>query len=192
MIKKILLNIRREILKKFRPVMVGGYKREVDGVFLPKTRISNATFIDHPKCFNIKDNVFIGHHNFIEASNGITIDTGCQLTNFITLTTHSSHDSIRLYGDSYVGEEMKGYLKGSIHIGAYTFVGPHVTIMPNTKIGKGCLISAYSFVQGQFPDFSIIRGNPAKVVGDTRKRDERLLRTNPELKENYSKWKDIQ
>ena len=188
MIKKTINHIRRTFLNMFTPKMVGGYKRKTDNVLLPKTRISNSTFIDHPQKFDVKDNVFIGHHNFIESSNGITIEEGCQLTNFITLTTHSSHDSIRLYGPDKYGKEIKGYVKGSIYIGAYTFIGPHVTVMPNTKIGKGSLVSAYSMLQGDYPDFSIIKGNPAKVVGDTRRRDERLFRKFPELKKSYEKW----
>lgn len=169
--------------------MVGGYKRLSDGVFLPNTRISNATFIDAPEHFNVKDNVFIGHHNFIESSHKITIEEGCQLTNFITLTTHSSHNSIRYYGNKY-GEVSahKGYIKGEIFIGKYTFVGPHATIMPKTSIGKGSIIAAYSYVSGDFPDFSIISGNPAKVIGSTKKIDERFLTRNPELKELYNEW----
>jgi len=188
MIKKIIQYYRRKFLNLFSPKMVGGYKREKDGVFLPKTRISNSTFIDHSHNFDIEDNVFIGHHNFIESSNGIIIEEGCQLTNFITLTTHSSHDSIRLYGADGYTDEVKGYLKGSVFIGKYTFIGPHVTIMPNTNIGKGSIVSAYSMVQGDFPEFSIIKGNPAKVVGQTRERDALLLKKFPELKENYKKW----
>lgn len=173
---------------RFSPKMVSGYKRKTDDVFLPKTRVSNSTFIDYRNKLNIADNVFIGHHNFIEASNGITIEEGCQITNFVTITTHSSHNSIRLYGENYGGADMKGYIKGGVSVGKYTFVGPHSTIMPSTIIGKGSIVSAYSYVQGEFPDFSIIAGNPAKVVGDTRKIDSRALRNNPELQASYDDW----
>lgn len=169
--------------------MVGGYKRESDGVFLPKTRISNSTFIDHPKGFNIANDVYIGHHNFIECSNGVKIETGCQVTSFISITSHSSHDSIRLYGAHYQGKSnLIGYQKGAVEIGAYTYIGPHSTIMPGSKIGKGCLISAYSYVSGEFPDFSIIKGNPASVVGSTKDRDLKYLEENPELKGYYDEW----
>ena len=85
---------------------------------------------------------------------------------------------------------MKGYVKGSVFIGKYTFVGPHSTIMPNTKIGKGSLVSAYSYVQGDFPDFSIISGNPAQVVGNTKDMDAKYLEDYPELQEHYKSWAD--
>jgi acetyltransferase-like isoleucine patch superfamily enzyme len=83
---------------------------------------------------------------------------------------------------------MKGYMRGSVHIGKYTFVGPHSVIMPGTKIGKGSIVAAYSMVKGEFPDFSIIAGTPAKVIGDTRKVDEPYLMANPELQKYYDEW----
>jgi acetyltransferase-like isoleucine patch superfamily enzyme len=125
--------------------------------------------------------VYIGHYNFIEASSGITIEEGCQLTTFINMTSHSSHMAIRLYGKGYMTAKKDVYERGSIHIGKYTFIGAHSTIMPKTKVGKGSLIAAYSYVRGDYPDFSIISGNPAKVIGDTRKLDERQLLQHPEL-----------
>lgn len=167
--------------------MVIGYKRQ-DGVYLKLTRISNSTFIDNKQNLNIEDNVFIGHYNFLEASNGLTIEEGCQITNHVTITTHSSHNSIRLYGKNYGGTEMLGYVKGEVFIGRFTFIGPHVTIMPNTKIGKGSIVSSYSYVRGEFPDFSIIAGNPAKVIGDTRTKDMKTIEKHPELKKNYDEW----
>ena len=59
-IKKILLHIRRKFLKKFSPKMIHGYKRELDGKFLPLTRVSNSTFIDYPHKFEIENNVYVG------------------------------------------------------------------------------------------------------------------------------------
>jgi acetyltransferase-like isoleucine patch superfamily enzyme len=83
---------------------------------------------------------------------------------------------------------MIGYVKGSVLIGKYSFVGPHSVIMPGTSIGKGSIISAFSYVKGTFPDFSIIAGNPAKVIGDTRNMDESFLQEHPELRNFYEAW----
>jgi acetyltransferase-like isoleucine patch superfamily enzyme len=55
-------------------------------------------------------------------------------------------------------------------------------------MGKGCLVQAYSYVKGEFPDFAIIGGNPAVVVGDTRELDQRFLNDHPELKATYESW----
>ena len=60
--------------------------------------------------------------------------------------------------------------------------------MPNTNIGKGSIVTAYSYVKGEFPDYSIISGNPAKIIGDTRDMDKEALTSNPELQSYYNEW----
>ncbi|MBP1673484.1 MAG: acyltransferase [Bacteroidetes bacterium] len=167
------------------PVMVYGYKR-FDGLFLKNTRISTSTIIVSPENLMIEDHVFIGHYNFIEASGSLTIQEGVQISNFVSISTHSMHNAIRLYGKDFRTVKEKSILeKGSISIGAYSFIGPHSVISPKTKIGKGSIVSAYSHVNGVFPDFSVIAGNPAKVVGSTQKVDEAFLSWNPLYRSTY-------
>jgi acetyltransferase-like isoleucine patch superfamily enzyme len=169
------------------PRMRSGFKH--NGQFLPHVRISESTVISFPVNLNLADNLFIGHYNFIEASHGISIEEGVQITNYCSILTHSSHISIRLYGKNYLGKKDPiGYKIGPVKIGQFTFVGPHVTIMPRTSIGKGSLVAAYAYVKGDFPDFSIIAGNPAKVIGDTRTMDKPFLDAHPELQLYYTEW----
>jgi acetyltransferase-like isoleucine patch superfamily enzyme len=183
----LLKRILRRIFPTVSPYMITRIK-DTDGKNIPGTRISSHTFIDHPDSLSLAQGVYIGHFNVLEASHGLTIEEGVQVTTHCVITTHSSHQSIRLYGSSYAGKEMIGYVKGSVTIGKYSFIGPHSTVMPGTIIGKGSLVHAYSYVKGEFPDFSIIGGNPAKVLGDTRTIDRTLLDQYPELNSLYNEW----
>lgn len=176
------------LLKRFKPTIIGKIK-DAEGNVIPDTRVSNTTDIGSPEKLKLGSNVFIGHYNMIDASNGLTIEEGCQITNYISILTHSSHISVRLYGAEYrKHKDLVGYHKAAVSIGKYSFVGPHTVIMPGTKIGKGSLVSAYSYVKGEFEDFAIIAGNPAKKIGDTRELDEPYLTDHPELKEFYQNW----
>lgn len=172
-----------------KPRMIMGY-RSCDGIYLPNTRISNTTLITDHKSLNLEDNIFISHHSIIESSNGITIQEGCQICAYVSLLSHSSHIAIRLYGKHYIENNTRhlGYVRGQIKIGKYTFIGPYSTVMPDSTIGKGSIIKAYSFVKGNFPDFAIIAGNPAIVVGDSRDIDSEYLEKHPELKAYYDEW----
>ena len=171
-----------------KPAMLYGYKIP-GGAYLPGTRVSNTTYIGCKKKLLLADHVFIGHYNFLDSCQGIRIGEGCQLTNYISVITHSSHHAIRLYGRSYLSEpDPELYERGPVDIGPYTFIGPHSLISPGTAIGKGSLVTAYSHVKGNFPDFSILSGNPARVVGSTRDLDARFLRDHPGLKEHYERW----
>ena len=159
------------------------------GVKLKKSRISTSSVINAPENLTLSDDVFIGHFNFVEASNGVEIGKGTQITNYVSILSHSSHISIRLYREQYRNQtQPKGYLTGKVTLGEYCFVGPHTTIMPGTTIGKGSLIQSHSLVKGVFPDFSIIGGNPAVRVGDTRDLDKKHLSTDEALKSKYEAW----
>lgn len=168
--------------------MVWGFVRG-DGVFLPNTRISNTSEVFDRPALDVGDHVFIGHFSVLDASGGLHIGEGCQIGFFTGLFSHSSHAAIRLYGRAYVSTpEKQAYFKAPVSLGPYCFVGAHATLLPGTRLGKGCIVSAYSLVSGEFPDFAIIAGNPAQQVGDTRRMDARLLAQHPELQPHYLAW----
>lgn len=152
-------------------------------------RVSETTIVNDPEHLFISDNIYIGPFNYLEASGGLHIGEGVQITSFCNITTHSSHISIRVYGRDYTKHsDPVGYLRDEIHIGDYSFIGSHCVIMPGTKIGKGCMVKAFSILKGEYPDFSIIGGSPAQVIGSTKDIDAKYLESNPELKELYNQW----
>lgn len=189
LLDKIVNRLIYSLSRRFKPNVYLIKRNFVSKRKLKNTRASNTSTFVEKEGIDLGDNVFIWHHTIIDGSNGVTIEDGCQIGAWNGIFSHSSHISIRLYGEKY-GEikDMKGYIRGSVFIGKYTFIGPHSVIMPNTKIGKGCLVSAYSYVKGEFPDFSIISGNPAKVIGDTRQLDSKYLVENEELRNYYNQW----
>lgn len=169
-------------------------ERDAAGHSLPNTRISPSTCIEGWSQLRLADHVFIGHFNFLDAHGGMRIDEGVQITNYVSVLTHSSHRSIRLLGRHYVhgarsaAAPLPGYVLAPVHIGAYSFIGPHSLIEAGSRIGKGVIVCAYSQVRGDVPDFAIVSGQPACVVGDVRVRDAALLAQHPELAAHYQAW----
>ena len=51
-----------------------------------------------------------------------------------------------------------------ISIGKNCFIGCNSIILKGTTLGDGCVVGAGAVVSGQFPDNSIIVGNPGKVI----------------------------
>jgi acetyltransferase-like isoleucine patch superfamily enzyme len=182
------LTLKRMISRLTGPRMVGGWVRG-DGEYLAHTRLSNQSCIFAPERLHLADHVFVGHFSVLDATYGLTIGEGCQIGFFTGVFTHSSHVAIRLYGRAYVDTaEKTAYFTAPVVIGPYCFIGAHATVLPGTTLGRGCLVSAYSLVKGQFEDFSVIAGNPAKRVGDTREMDEPHLQRHPELRPHYEQW----
>jgi acetyltransferase-like isoleucine patch superfamily enzyme len=55
-----------------------------------------------------------------------------------------------------------------VHIGRDARVGANVTILPGVHIGERALIGAGAVVTKDVPDYAIVAGVPARVIGDTR------------------------
>jgi acetyltransferase-like isoleucine patch superfamily enzyme len=181
MFSEILGKIRYKLLLKWiKPEILSLndiYKTDVVG-----TGVSNMTHISNKNNICIESDVFIGHFNYIDGYNKVRIAKGSQITNYVSILTHSSHDSLRI---DPKGEHHIGLVSGEVEIGEYCYIGAHTVIMPGTKLGKGCIVSAFSYVSGEFPDYSILRGQPAKIIGDTKTRDLDFLSKNPDAKSSY-------
>ncbi|MES2888390.1 MAG: acyltransferase [Pseudomonadota bacterium] len=170
------------------PRMRYGIRRH-DGVWLPHTRISTATEVEAWPQLDLGDHVFIGHFNFIDASGGLHIGEGCQITNHVSVLSHSSHLAVRLQGRAYWGHPAPtGYVRAPTRLGPYCFLGPHSVVAPGSRLGKGVLVKAFSYVRGDVPDFAIVQGQPAQVVGDTRTLDAPWLERHPDLQAHYRQW----
>lgn len=184
MLNKLKKYFDYKFLGLFKPEIIGNPTRFSKNIG-KEVGISNTTHISN-KGNNLKigNNVFIGHFNYIDAHNAeMKIGNNVQITNYCNILTHSTHNDIRFPSNKMKSEKCQEIVKnmGSIFIDDFTYIGPHSVIMPGTKLGKGCIVAAYSYVKGEFPDFSILRGQPAKVVGSTKDIDEELIQKFPEL-----------
>ena len=170
------------------PRMLYGWRRG-DGAWLAHTRISSATRIESPERLDIGDHVYVGPFNLLDASGGLHIGEGVQVTTHCALLTHSSHQALRLAGRAYWGDaDPPGFVRQPTHVGAYSFIGPHSVVMAGSRIGRGVLVKAYSYVDGEVPDFAVVAGQPAVVVGDTRELDRAWLDSHPAERAHYDAW----
>ena len=55
-------------------------------------------------------------------------------------------------------------IKGEIKIGDHCWIGASSIIMPGVNLGDFCIVAANSFVNNSFPPYTIIGGNPAKII----------------------------
>ena len=72
--------------------------------------------------------------------------------------------------------------KGDTVIGNDVWIGQNVTFLPGVQVGDGCIIGANAVVASDIPPYSVVVGNPAKVI---RKRfDDEMI----ELLEKLEWW----
>jgi len=53
---------------------------------------------------------------------------------------------------------------GAIKIGDHSWIGANSIIMPGIELGEFCVVAANSFVDKSYPPYSVIGGNPAKLI----------------------------
>ncbi|WP_280482698.1 acyltransferase [Nocardia cyriacigeorgica] len=58
----------------------------------------------------------------------------------------------------------QGIVKSPVRIGPDTWIAAKVTVLRETRVGRGCVLGAHAVVKGEIPDYSIAVGAPAKVV----------------------------
>lgn len=60
-----------------------------------------------------------------------------------------------------------------VHIGDDVWIGRRVMIMPGVTIGEGCVIGAGCVVAKDVPPYSVVVGNPAKIVKNRKEEAEK-------------------
>ena len=72
-------------------------------------------------------------------------------------------ETIGKQNESYESQFLK-----DVYIGDNCFVGARCILLPGLKIGNNCIVGAGSVLTGSFPNDSIIAGNPAKIIANTK------------------------
>ncbi|HFU75305.1 MAG TPA: acyltransferase [Arcobacter sp.] len=190
--KKTLLEIRAKFFRWLHhPRMLNNIYINNDGTHAKNTRFSSTVNFVNRQNIILGDNIYIGNNVILDGTSSLFIENGCQISANVSILTHSSHISIRLFGENYSeckGTKEDGYVLGKVKIEKYTFIGTNAIIGPNVHIGKGCIVGANSYVNSNLPDYSIAYGTPAKIVGDSRRIDSEYLNKSQRFQEYYNEW----
>ena len=111
----------------------------------------------------IGDNVSIGEYSHITCADKVVIGNGV-LTGRFVLITDNAHGANLVEELDVIPLQRKTCSKGTVIIGNKVWIGDKATILPNTKIGNCAIIGANSVVTKDVPAYSVVGGNPAKIL----------------------------
>lgn len=117
---------------------------------------------------NIKlgNHVFLGVDNFLQASAGLEIGDDTMLGPGVKIWTVNHK-----FDEPDVPIRSQGYDQKPVTIGKNVWIGANSFIMPGVELADGCVVSAGSVVSAKkYPPYSIIAGNPARVMGNRKER----------------------
>ncbi len=120
----------------------------------------SSTFLYSDKIV-IGDFVQIGPKAHFDALGGLEIREGVIFGPEVTIYTRShNYDSDCLEALPF-DQKM---VVAPVIINEYVWVGTKVIILPGVNIGKGSVIAAGAVVTKDVPEYSVVGGNPAKVL----------------------------
>jgi len=142
-----------------KPIYISGVKNIFLGRnvhFYPGARIE---VYGDESAFKISNNVSIGQNIHVICSDSVQIGRNTTISSnvFISDTDHTYTE----VGQHIMDQKLK--IKKTV-IGSNCFLGVGSAIMPGTTLGNQCIVGAHSVVNGSFPDYSVIVGNPCKII----------------------------
>jgi acetyltransferase-like isoleucine patch superfamily enzyme len=114
----------------------------------------------------INENVSIGQSLHLVSQQYVEIGADTLISSNV-LITDLAHD----YTDVNKPIIEQKHLVRETIIGKNCFIGAGAIIQPGTVLGKHCVVGANSVVAGNYPDYSVIAGAPAKTI---KRYDEEL------------------
>ena len=126
-----------------------------------ETRI--GTFVEIQRNAFIGRNCKISSHSFI--CEGVTLEDGVFVGHGVMFTNDLYPRAVNPDGSLQTDADWK-VVPTTVKRGAS--IGSNATILAGVTIGNGALIGAGAVVTRDVPDYSIVAGVPAKVVGCTK------------------------
>lgn len=110
--------------------------------------------------FTINSNVYVGRDNFFSVGKLIFIGDYCIFGNKCSLICSDHIFETPLTPYAFTGNSFEK----EIRVGVNCWFGHGVSIVGNVKIGHGSIVGANTLVTKDIPPFSMVVGNPAKII----------------------------
>ena len=119
---------------------------------------------------NIGNNVKIG--NYVKIQNNVSVYEGVELEDYVFCGPSMVFTNIKFPRSEFPQRGSKHYLSTLIKKSAS--IGANATIVCGVTIGKYALIGSGAVVTKDVPDYSLVIGNPGKVVGKVDKKGRKV------------------
>ena len=107
----------------------------------------------------------IGKHCMIGENNRINVFAPVQIgDNVITADGVSFITNTHNYQDIHRPIVVQAGSQHPISVGDGCWIGVNAVLLDGTTLGKNCVVAAGAVVKGQYPDFCVLAGVPARII----------------------------
>ena len=117
--------------------------------------IMKNVYVQNPNKISIGEYSHINRDCLLDARGGIVIGNSVSISHKVNIMT-GSHD--------YKSSNFMGVFH-PITINDYAWLGVGCTILQGTSIGEGAVVCAGAVVNKDVPDYAVVGGVPAKIIG---------------------------
>lgn len=125
----------------------------------PSYFIGNTKLYSAGGSITIGKEVTLGDYCFVNGAGGVIIGDYVLFSDKVNIISENHN-----YEDVSKAIRFQGVYGKPISIGSGSWIGVNVTILSGTAIGRNSVVGANSVVKGEFPDYCVIAGNPARVI----------------------------
>lgn len=111
-----------------------------------------------PSGVSIGEDTIIGDHVFLDGRDRLTIGNHVDIASQV-LIYNSQHD---IHSSDFHPTQ------APVTIGDYVFIGPRAILLPGVTVGRGAVVGAGAVVTHSVPEFAVVGGVPAKLIGERK------------------------
>ena len=141
----------RNLYRQIRGYLIFGRRVAIYGHFV----VGNVKNVQIGANCAINHNVFILGHSRVVIGDGVVLSAGAMLID----------SGLQLQG--FADAKLPSHIKSQVTIADGAWIGAGAIILPGVTVGKKSIVGAGSIVTRDVTSFTIVAGNPARVIGRT-------------------------
>jgi acetyltransferase-like isoleucine patch superfamily enzyme len=124
----------------------------------PQTTIQRGCYVYCRGGITIGDRTMINRGCVLDGRGGLTIGESVNISPHVEIYTADHDPASRSFAER----------RRPVSIGDYAWISTRAIVLPGLAIGRGAVVAAGSVVVRDVPDYTIVGGVPAKVLGVRR------------------------
>lgn len=112
----------------------------------------------NPKNISVGEGSIIGQNAFLDGRDKLIIGKYVDIASDVMIY-NSEHD---------INDEGFKAVCEPVIISDYCFIGPRAVILPGVELGKGAVVGAGAVVTKNVPEYAVVGGVPAQIIGERK------------------------